>query len=137
MRLRLVLGAVLGCALVSINGATVADAAVERIFTGRTAQQLSIRLGVDPEGITMIRFKARLTCRGGSFLTVDESGFQWTPVKRGRFRDVQVGRTDEVFFRGRVGPRSVRGRLRVKDRLGNGVRCSSPWIGFRARPVGP
>ncbi|HEX6229589.1 MAG TPA: hypothetical protein VFZ41_09045 [Solirubrobacterales bacterium] len=134
MRLRLFFGAVLVCALVSVNGATAADAAPKRVFKGKTAQKRNIRLDVRPGSIKVIRFKARLACRDGTTLIVDESGFVRTPIRRGRFRDVQVGRTDEVFFRGTVKRRVVRGRLRVKDKLRNGVRCRSRWIRFTVRP---
>jgi hypothetical protein len=135
LRIRLVLGALLAC-LVVVGGATAADRAGARVFAGETGQRMKVRLDVGSETIQMLWFRARLTCRDGSFLTVDESGFVPTPVRFGHFRDVQVGRTDEVFFRGRVSRRFVRGRLRVRDRLASGVRCGSPWIGFIARRGG-
>jgi hypothetical protein len=134
MRFRHILVLVLACGLVSANGA-IAAGEVPRIFEGETGQRMNVRLEVGADSVEMLRFRARLTCRDGSFLTVDESGFLPTPARFGHFRDIQIGRTDEVLFRGRVSRRGVRGRLRVRDRLASGVRCGSPWIGFTARPA--
>jgi len=134
MRFRLFLAAILVCALVSVDGASLAGAAPKRVFKGKTAQKRQIHVAVLRGGIKVLRFKARLACRDGSALIVTESGFLRTPVRKGRFRDVQVGKTDEVFIRGKANRRLVRGRLRVKDKLNNGVRCQSRWIKFSARP---
>jgi hypothetical protein len=135
MRLRLLIGASLICALFAVDVAA-ADAASKRVFKGSTGQGRSIRVAVKPRSIKIMRFKAELACRDGSVLIVDESGFLRTPVRNGRFRDVQYGRTDEVFIRGKMRKGAVRGRLRVKDKLNSGVRCSSRWISFTARPRG-
>ena len=83
------------------------------------------------------RFKIELGCRDGSRLILDESGFLRTPVRgNGSFRDVQYGRTDTVYIRGKMSGKSVRGRLRVKDKLRNGVRCHSRWVSFRVKQRG-
>jgi hypothetical protein len=133
MRLRLFYVALLACALASVNGAAAAEAATKRVYKGKTAQKRSIRIDVRRGSIKVLHFKARLACRDGSVLIVDESGFLRTPVRGGRFRDLQVGRTDEVSIRGIVRRGVVRGRLRVKDKLNSGVRCRSRWIAFSAR----
>jgi hypothetical protein len=136
MRFKLWTGALLVCALLTANGAT-AGAAQKRVFKGSTAQDRGIRVAVTKRSIQIKRFKIRLSCRDGSILILDESGFLRTPVRRnGRFRDAQYGRTDEVLIRGRVSRGVVRGRLRVKDKLNSGVRCRSQWVAFTARPRG-
>jgi len=136
MRFRLLIGASLICALFAVDVAA-ADAATKRVFKGNTAQDRSIRVAVMPRSIKIMRFKAELRCRDGSILIVDESGFLRTSVRRnGSFRDAQFGRTDEVFIRGKKRKRVVRGRLRVKDKLNNGTRCSSRWIKFTAKQRG-
>jgi hypothetical protein len=81
-----------------------------------------------------MRFTIKLTCRDGSTLIDEESGFQRTPVQRdGNFHDDQLGSTDEVLLGGRLRGHTARGRVRVKDHLGNGVRCDSHWVRFSAR----
>jgi hypothetical protein len=133
MRIRLVVAACLACSLITTEAAAPAVAAPKRVFKGKTAQKRKVRLAVGRNSMKMLRFTIDLQCRNGTTLVVDESGFQPTPLRGRRFRDVQFGRTDTVFFRGRVTARGVRGRLRVKDRLKSGVRCSSRWVAFRAR----
>ena len=87
------------------------------------------------DDLRIVRFNIQLSCRDGSILIDEESGFVRTPVHRnGRFSDVQVGSTDTVLIRGKAKGRAIRGRLRVKDRLGRGVRCDSRWVKFSARP---
>jgi len=51
----------------------------------------------------------------------------------GRFHDDQVGSTDEVWIDGRLQGHGARGKVRVSDRLGSGVRCDSHWVRFTAR----
>jgi hypothetical protein len=133
MGIRLVLGAILVCALLGAEGSTLAGAAQKRVLKGRTAQGKRVRLAVDGGHVDMLHFKARLRCRNGTVLIVDESGFLPTPLRGAGFSDRQVGSTDQVFFRGRVRGRAVQGRLRVTDRLSrHGARCASRWIGFSA-----
>jgi hypothetical protein len=133
MGIRLACGAVLVCAMLAADAVSSADAAQKQVLRGRTAQKQRVKVRVDGTSVKMLHFRARLRCRNGDVLVVDESGFQSTPLRGRRFHDVQVGSTDEVFFRGRVSGGSVRGKLRVKDRLRkHGVRCTSRWIGFRA-----
>lgn len=138
MRFRLLVGALMVCALVGAEAAPVAGAAPKRVYKGKTKQKRPVRLTARGDTIKLRHFKARLKCRDGSILVVDESGFQRTRLRNGgRFHDIQVGSTDEVFFKGRVGSNAVRGKLRVKDRLGkHGPRCRSRWIKFGARKRG-
>lgn len=136
MRFRLVIGAMMVCALMlAVEGAPLAGAAPKRVYKGKTAQKRSVRITKRANTIKLRHFTAALRCRNGVRLIVSESGFVRTPLRgNGRFRDVQVGRTDEVFFKGRVRGKLVRGKLRVKDRLHKrGPRCASKWINFRAR----
>jgi hypothetical protein len=138
MRFRLFAGAMLVCALAVAQGVPFAGAAPKRVFKGKTAQKRSVKLTVHGRTLQLRHFKAQLNCRDGSTLIVDESGFQRTRIRsNGKFKDVQVGSTDEVFFKGRATGRVVRGKIRVKDRLKKGgPRCTSRWIKFRAKRGG-
>ncbi|MGE5282893.1 MAG: hypothetical protein ACM3N0_11370 [Chloroflexota bacterium] len=130
----MIVGGVLTCALLSAGAGEPESVAAARVYKGKTRQSRSIRIAVSARSLKVLRFKASLRCRDGSILVDDESGFLPTPIRaNGRFRDEQVGSTDEVLIRGRRSGRVVRGRLRVRDRLGNGVRCSTAWIKFSAR----
>lgn len=132
MHLRLAFIAALACSLVL--GWATADAAPAQTLNGKTAQGYRIKLGVRGHTLKILNFKVELSCRDGSTLLLDEGGFLPTPVKRnGEFRDAQFGRTDTVRFKGRLRSGSVRGLLRVTDKLRNGVDCRSRWIGFVAR----
>lgn len=124
------------CALMlAVEGAPLAGAAPKRVYKGKTAQKRTVRITMRGDSLKLRHFVARLKCRNGVNLIVQESGFVRTPVRRnGRFKDVQVGKTDEVFFKGRVRGKVVRGKVRVKDRLHKrGPRCASKWINFRAK----
>jgi hypothetical protein len=138
MRFRFFVGAMIVCALMlAVEGVPPAGAAPKRVYKGKTAQKRSVKLTVRGRTLQLRRFKAKLSCRNGSILIVDESGFQSTPIRKGKFHDVQVGSTDEVLFKGRVTNRVVRGKIRVKDRLKKGgPRCTSRWIKFRAKRGG-
>ena len=130
---RAIAGGVLVCALLSAEAGAPASAEAA-LYTGKTGQNRSIRIAVNARSLKILRFKASLRCRDGSTLIDDESGFLPTRIRaNGRFRDAQVGATDEVLFKGRRRGRVVRGWLRVRDRLGNDVRCSTPWIEFSAK----
>jgi len=124
------------CALMlAAEGAPFAGAAPKRVYKGKTAQKRPVRITKRGNTIKLRHFAAALKCRNGVRLVVSESGFVPTPLRgNGSFNDVQVGKTDEVFFKGRVRGKLVRGKVRVKDRLHKrGPRCASKWIGFRAR----
>ncbi len=131
---RLATGGVLACLIAAMAATVPADAATKTLFKGRTGQKRVVRLKTEKHALRIVRFNIRLSCRDGSILIDEESGFVRTPIHRGRFRDVQVGSTDTVMIRGKAKGRAVRGRLRVKDRLGRGVRCDSRWVKFSARP---
>jgi len=136
MRFKLVVGAMMVCALMlAVEGAPLAGAAPKRVYKGKTAQKRPVRITMRGNTIKLRHFTAALKCRNGVRLIVSESGFVRTPLRgNGSFNDVQVGKTDEVFFKGRVRGKVVRGKVRVKDRLHKrGPRCASKWIGFRAR----
>jgi len=136
MRFRLAIGAMMVCALMLVaEGAPLAGAAPKRVYKGKTAQKRPVRITKRANSIKLRHFTAALKCRNGVGLIVSESGFVRTPLRgNGGFNDVQVGSTDEVFFKGRVRGKLVRGKVRVKDRLHKrGPRCASKWINFRAK----
>jgi hypothetical protein len=108
----------------------------ERATQGTDGQKRMVKLKVGGDDLTLqiIRFDIELSCRDGSVLVDEESGFVPTPLRRnGTFGEVQSDSTDTVMIRGRVQGRAIRGRLRVKDRLGKS-RCDSRWIRFTAQP---
>lgn len=139
MRIR-ILSVAMACALVTasaVQGATAATGAERMTMKGRTGQRYHIALRARGRTVEIMRFSIKLSCRDGSVLIDEESGFQRTPVKAGgSFRDDQLGSTDEVLFGGRLRGHAARGRVRVKDRLGSGVRCDSHWVRFSARARG-
>jgi hypothetical protein len=106
------------------------------VARGRTGQGRGIRVKVMSDHIRLLGFSIELNCSGGYLLVDQESGFEPTAVSHGgRLRDRQYGSTDEVLVRGRLQGRTVRGQIRVRDRLGK-HRCSSPWVSFHARARG-
>ncbi|HET7053370.1 MAG TPA: hypothetical protein VFI09_05575 [Solirubrobacterales bacterium] len=123
------------CALiVAAVGAPSAGAAPKRLYKGKTTQKRPVRITMRGNTLKLRHFTAQLKCKGGARLIVDESGFQRTRLHGAHFNDVQVGNTDEVFFRGAVQRKVVSGRIRVKDRLHKrGPRCASRWLKFHAR----
>jgi hypothetical protein len=125
----------MACALIlAALGAPSAGAAPKRLYKGKTTQKRPVRITMRGNTLKLRHFTAQLKCKGGTRLIVDESGFQRTRLHGARFNDVQVGNTDEVFFRGAVQRKVVSGRIRVKDRLRKGgPRCASRWLKFHAR----
>ena len=130
---RMALPALLACALLAFAPAG-ADAAV---YKGKTGQKFKIAIA--PAGrhrIKLLRFKIRLRCRDGSLLYDDLSDFDPARLRAdGRFADFQKGPTDEVIFRGRARGPKVKGRLRVRDKLKNGVPCDSGTVQFATSRV--
>lgn len=135
MRKRAVLGMALVCVLVAVVAAQAAGVPPSRQpMKGRTGQRYRIVLRAHQRTVEIRRFTIKLSCRDGSPLVDEESGFQRTPLQRGgRFHDDQVGSTDEVWIDGRLDGHGARGKVRVSDRLGSGVRCDSHWVRFTAR----
>lgn len=104
-----------------------------QVVKGHTSQGRALRMRVRGDSMKLLSFTAELGCRDGSELLLDESGFLVTDLGRGgTFSDFQYGKTDKVRFKGRVGARVVRGRIRVSDRWGR-VKCDSHWIKFTAK----
>jgi hypothetical protein len=123
------------CCLIAGGTVASADSAEAKMFAGKTSQGYRIKVAVRGEAFRIHVFDIDLRCRDGSELALIEGGFLWTKVgKRGSFRDAQFGRTDSVYFRGRLNERRIRGRVRVTDRLRDGTRCASRWITFNATP---
>lgn len=104
-----------------------------KLALGKTSQGRGIGIRLQERKLQMLDFNAKLRCRDGSRLIVEEGGFLAIRTRRnGSFRDVQYGRTDTVWLQGKVGSKWVRGRLRVTDRWGS-VKCNSRWFKFAAR----
>jgi len=110
-----------------------AEGSVKALFKGRTAQKRVIKLRGSERAMQIVHFNVELSCRDGSILIDEESGFLQTPVRRnGSFSDVQIGSTDTVAIRGRASGKVITGRLRVRDRVGKS-KCDSRWVRFTAR----
>jgi hypothetical protein len=132
---RLVACGAIACCFVAGSAVASAEPAAAEMFKGKTSQGHRFKTVVRGQAFKIHVFEIDLRCRDGSELALIEGGFLWTKVgKRGSFRDAQFGRTDSVYFRGRLNERRIRGRLRVTDRLGDGTRCASRWIAFNATP---
>lgn len=62
-----------------------------------------------------------------------ESGFQPSKLRNsGRIHDHQVGSTDDVYIRGRLGNHRLHGAIRVRDKLGR-YKCDSRWVRFNVQ----
>ncbi len=121
---------VLALTVMSVGAIAAGQHGVAR---GKTGQGRSIRMAVSPRQIKLRGFSIELRCSGGYLLVDQESDFLPTTVNpNGHFQDHQYGSTDEVLIRGRSQAHSVRGWIRVRDRLGK-HRCSSPWVRFTAK----
>jgi len=132
---RLMLSSVLTCGLLLAPLAAEAAAAKRGVLKGRTAQGYKITARMQGEkAFKLLEFKADLDCRDGTELLLEEGGFLTTSLRRGgSFKDVQYGRTDTVWFRGRVTEGAIRGRVRLQDSYGKGNPCASRWIKFTVK----
>lgn len=130
MRTRAILCGVLALCLVGAGFTGVASAAQ---YKGKTAQKRTIRIAGNSKSVKFKRFKIELKCRNGTLLIIDESGFLRTPLRKGKFKDRQFGKTDTVWFRGNRKRKKISGRIRVVDKLNNGTKCNSGWVKFTAR----
>ncbi len=134
MFVRLVVGGALALGLLA-SDAVLAGSAEARMYKGRTAQGHRIKVTVKKGTFRIHLFEIDLRCRDGSALSLEESGFLWTkPKSNGSFRDAQFGKTDSVYFRGRVSEQRIRGRIRVTDKEKRSPMCASRWIAFNATP---
>lgn len=135
MVFRLIVCGAIACGLVAGSAVASAEPAEARMFQGQTSQGYRIKAQVREQAFRIHVFDIDLRCRDGSELALIMGGYLWTKIgKGGSFRDAQFGRTDSTYFRGRLGERRIRGRLRVTDRLRDGTRCASRWIVFNATP---
>lgn len=134
MFLRIVLSSLLVGGLLSVPLAAEA-ASRGGVLKGRTSQGYKITLRMQGENaFKLLDFNADLSCRDGTELLLEEGGFLTTRLRaNGSFKDVQYGRTDTVWFKGRVTDSAVRGRVRLKDKWGKGNPCTSRWIAFKVR----
>lgn len=126
------------CVLVLAAVAVEADAAAPHhgALKGRTKQGRPIRLAPRGKSIQIKHFTIELRCRDGSYLVDEESGFLPTRLRKGgQIRDHQIGNTDDVWIRGKLGGHVLRGAIRVHDHLGR-VQCDSHWVRFHARSGG-
>lgn len=133
-RRRLALFGLLG--LLALAPALSPPGADGRPHRGKTAQKLNIAISLRGQHqLRLLRVKVRLRCRDGGLLYDDLSDFEPTRLRPGgRFADLQVGPTDRVSWRGRLRGGRIVGRIRVTDRLRNGVPCDSGAVSFTARP---
>lgn len=135
MLIRLIVGAAIAFGLIASEAAALADSASARMYKGKTAQGYRMKVVGKQRMFRIHTFEVDLKCRDGSALQLEEGGFLWTKVKpNGSFRDSQFGKTDSVYFRGRMTEKGVRGRLRVTDKEKRGPMCASRWIAFNATP---
>jgi hypothetical protein len=119
---------------VALSGVLAAAAGGTSRYTGKTSQGYPIHVTADRQHAELIRVKVKLRCRDGGLLFDDLSDFEPADLRpNGRFDDLQFGRTDEVHWQGRLNGPRVRGSIRVKDRLKNGVRCDSGNVRFAVR----
>ncbi len=124
----------LACLMAAAIAVASADGASKTLLRGHTGQQHIVKLRKWNQAVQIVRFKVELRCRDGNALIDEESGFVRTPIHGGgHFSDVQIGSTDTVRIQGRVQGKAIKGRLRVKDRLGK-ARCDSRWVRFAAKP---
>lgn len=123
-------------ACTALVAATAAGSDGQGLLKGRTAQGRKIHLEARRESVKIRHFSIQLRCHGGFVLIDIESGFLPSTLRRGgRIRDHQYGSTDEVWIRGRLRGRRLRGAIRVRDRWGS-ARCGSRWVRFHATRVG-
>ena len=135
MLIRLIVGAAIAFGLIASEAAALADSASARMYKGKTAQGYRMKVVGKQRMFRIHTFEVDLKCRDGSALQLEEGGFLWTKVKpNGSFRDSQFGKTDSVYFRGRMTEQGIRGRLRVTDKEKRGPMCASRWIAFNATP---
>jgi len=133
MLVRLIVSAAIAFGLIASEAAALADSASARMYKGKTAQGYRMKVVGKERTFRIHTFEVDLKCRDGSTLQLEEGGFLWTKVKpNGSFRDSQFGKTDSVYFRGRMTEKGIRGRLRVTDKEKRGPMCASRWIAFNA-----
>jgi len=135
MLVRLAVGSALALGLLASDAAALAGSAEARMFKGKTAQGYRIKVVARERTFRIHSFEVELKCRDGSRLLLEEGGFLWTKTTpNGSFRDSQFGKTDSVYFRGRVSEQRIRGRVRVTDKEKRRPMCASRWIAFNATP---
>lgn len=135
MFVRLLIAGALALGLFATNAGAVTPTAEAQMFQGKTGQGHQIKIVVRKNAFRIHTFNVDLRCRDGSKLLIEEGGFLWTKPKRnGSFKDAQFGKTDSVYFRGRVTKKRIRGKLRVTDKEKNGPKCNSKWVRFNVTP---
>lgn len=137
-RLLTAIAMIAGIALLVASATALArHRAVVHRYDGKTEQGFRLRVSAKGQRIYLVRFKAKLRCHDGSLLYDDLSDFEATRLRRGgRFADLQFGPSDEVQWQGRLRGGRVRGSLRVRDKLKNGVSCDSGTVRFGVRQMG-
>lgn len=100
-------------------------------YVGKTKQNRQIRLTASAKRMVLKSFAIELKCRDGSVLIDQESGFEPSAIRGGKFSDTQYGSTDTVTYKGKVRGRTVTGTLKVRDKVGK-VKCVSPTVKFTA-----
>jgi hypothetical protein len=135
MLIRLIVSGAIAFGLIASEAAALTDSASARMYKGKTTQGHRMKVVGKQRTFRIQVFEIDLKCRDGSALLLEEGGFLWTKVKsNGSFRDAQFGKTDSVYFRGRMTEKGIRGRVRVTDKEKRGPMCASRWIAFNATP---
>ena len=124
---------ILTCSAMAVSAAfALAATGGQTKYVGKTKQHRKIHLAASSTHLRLQSFSIELHCRDGSVLVDQESGFEPTAIRGGKFDDKQFGSTDTVVYKGKVRGAKVTGTVKVRDRLGK-VRCSSPTVKFTAR----
>jgi hypothetical protein len=121
--------------MAAVEASAMAAAGGQTRYVGKTKQHRSIRLQANAKQVRMQSFTIELHCRDGSSLVDQESGFEPSALRGGKFSDTQYGSTDTVKFKGKVRGSKITGTLKVKDKVGK-VKCVSPTVKFTARARG-
>jgi hypothetical protein len=133
MRMRALTIALCACLAVAAVLAVAAGAATDGKYKGKTAQKKRVAFTIGGNTITGLRFAINLKCSNGDTLTDDESDFEPIDLDAaGKFSDEQVGGKDQVKLSGKVKGSTVKGRVRVQDKLKKGVTCKRA-VKFKAK----
>lgn len=122
----------LSCIAVGLVAGSAIAAGSAGTYGGKTAQKRAVKLKVSAKQAKLMNFTIELKCKDGSTLVDQESGFEPSILRNGKFSDVQVGSGDTVKYSGKVKGAKVTGTLKVTDKVGK-VRCVSPNVKFTAR----
>ena len=138
MRARLsliALVALLACAsLASLSEAAHRHGSPHSLYRGKTAQKYRIYAVSSPGRITLLRFKAKMLCRDGSYLFGVASDFEATPMRKRRALHRHPVRQDRRrLLEGTPRQGQAHGHPAGQRPAPSGVRCDSGPVRFVAR----